>query len=143
MLDCSLVAKRQTLINANPDRIWFVLTDPSTIARFLYGASVVTDWRIGSVILFQGEFEGMKWEDKGVVREYLPSSRLAYDYWSGSCGLADILENYARVTFSIESDSSASVLKIEQKGYSSKQSFETSSQGWEHVLSAIKSIAEE
>ena len=143
MFNSSLVVKRQTSINASPDRIWFVLTDPSTIARYLYGASVITDWGIGSEILFQGEFDGTKWEDKGVVREYFPGSKLAYDYWSGSCGLADLPENYAHVSFSIESNSSGSVLVIEQKGYASQQSFETSGHGWEHMLSSIKSIAEE
>ena len=143
MFDRSLVVKREASINATTDRIWFVLTDPSTIARYLYGASLHTDWGIGSQILFQGEYEGTKWQDKGVVREFVAGSRLAYDYWSGSCGLADLPENYARVTFAMESNSIGTVLVIEQKGYASKQSFETSGQGWENMLSSIKTIAEE
>ena len=143
MFNKSLIVKRQTAINASTDRVWFVLTDPPCIARYLYGATVITDWTVGAEILFQGEFEGTKWQDKGVVREFSQGSRLAYDYWSGSCGLADRPENYARVTISITPNQNGIVLAIEQIGYASQQSSESSGQGWDQMLASIKAIAEE
>jgi uncharacterized protein YndB with AHSA1/START domain len=143
MLDKSLVIRKQAEINASIHRVWFVLTDSPTMSRYLYGAHVITDWTIGSGIIFEGEFEGNKWRDKGVVREFSENSVLAYDYWSGFCGLPDLQENYARVTLSITPNQNGTRLTIEQIGYASQESFESSAKGWEQMLATITTIAEE
>jgi Activator of Hsp90 ATPase homolog 1-like protein len=98
-MDKQLVVSKGVVIGMPRDTVWQVLTQPSFVRRYLYGAELSTDWTVGSSVLFRGEFDGQSWQDKGVVLACEPPSELRYSYWSGSCGLADRAENYATVSY--------------------------------------------
>jgi uncharacterized protein YndB with AHSA1/START domain len=61
------VATAETEIEAPPKRVWTALTDPDEIEKYMFGSHVVTDWKPGSPIVWKGEYEGKKYEDKGKV----------------------------------------------------------------------------
>src|SRR4051812_19004731 len=89
-------------VNASAEKVWHALTTPKLIAEYLFGTETVTDWKIGSEVIFQGEYEGHKYRDKGVILENIPLKRISYSYWSGFSGLEDKPENYSTVTYTIE-----------------------------------------
>src|SRR5262245_40011744 len=60
-------ATSSTTINAAPEEIWTVLTDPSTVSKAFFGAKVDTDWRVGSAITWTGEWKGKPFRDHGEV----------------------------------------------------------------------------
>ena len=64
-----LTASASGLINADPAAIWAVITDPRQLGQAFFGATVDTDWRVGSPITYRGEWEGKSFEDKGRNRE--------------------------------------------------------------------------
>jgi hypothetical protein len=39
----------------------------SIIKEYLFGTNTITDWKVGSTVSFQGEFDGHSYHDKGVV----------------------------------------------------------------------------
>lgn len=47
----------------------FNIPDPEKIKEYLFGTEVLTDWEMGSQIIFKGEYEGQQYEDKGNVIE--------------------------------------------------------------------------
>ena len=74
-----------------------------------FGTETITDWKIGNPIIFQGEYDGHKYKDKGNVLENIENETLKYDYWSGFSGLEDIPDNYSIITYHIENVSNNQV----------------------------------
>ncbi len=98
----SLKVSKNIIIDTSADKLWKVLTDPEIIKVYLYGTQTITDWQLGSPIVFQGEYQGNLYKDKGNVLENIRNQILSYDYWSGFSGLSYSPENYAEVTYAIQ-----------------------------------------
>jgi len=97
------------------------LTNPEKIRIYLFGTKTITDWRIGSSIIFQGEYEGGRYTDKGNVLENTPYETLKYDYWSEFYKIEDIPDNYSIITYHIEKISNNKVkLTWTQEGFASE-----------------------
>jgi hypothetical protein len=62
-----LVAKASTIIDASIAKVWEALTSPEKIKQYMFGTDVVSDWKEGSSIRWKGEWQGKKYEDKGVI----------------------------------------------------------------------------
>ena len=65
------------IINASPEKIWEALTVPEKVKEYFFGTNLVTDWKVGSPILFRGEWEGKAYEDKSTVLEFNPPHSLS------------------------------------------------------------------
>jgi uncharacterized protein YndB with AHSA1/START domain len=137
-----LTVTKSIQIKAARMKVWAALTTPPTIRQYLYGAETITDWKVGSPIVFQGEVQGQKWQDKGTIMEIEPGELLRYSYWSGYCGLEDLPENYALVTYRLEPKDGDTLLTITQQGYASEESRQSSENGWNSILEKIKTIVE-
>lgn len=48
----------KTTINAPLEKVWKALTEPEIVKQYFFGTDLVTDWKVGSPIIFQGEWEG-------------------------------------------------------------------------------------
>ena len=71
-----------------------LLTNPGMVKQYLFETELITDWKVGSDIIFQREWEGKKYKDKGEVLEYLQDKKLAYSYLSNWSGVEDRAEKY-------------------------------------------------
>ena|ERR1700739_1479683 len=130
-------------INASPEKVWKVLTQPEFIKEYLFGTETITDWKIGSEIIFQGEYNGQKYKDKGIVKENVTHKRLSYSYWSGFSGLEDKPENYCRVSYDLNSkDGKHTTFTWSQEGFASEEGQKHSQSGMPGLLNVIKEIAE-
>jgi uncharacterized protein YndB with AHSA1/START domain len=138
-----LIVSETIQIDTSKERMWDVLTNPEIIKEYLYGTDTITDWKVGSEIIFQGEFDGHQYKDKGIVESINLNQSLSYWYWSGFSGIDDLKENYSLVSYSIDEVSDSEVkFTWTQKGFSSSEGFEHSQKGMEALLNTIKLIAE-
>ncbi|OOG77671.1 SRPBCC domain-containing protein [Algoriphagus sp. A40] len=143
-LDNNLISSKSIAINAGPERVWEILTDPAWISQYLFGAQTVTDWKPGSTILFRINFDNQEFIDKGIVVECKEPEFLKYRYWSGFCGLEDKPENYSLVSYHIEKiDSKTSKLTWTQTGFVDEQSRSSSENSLVNILAQIKAFSEE
>jgi len=142
-MDKKLIASSNINIQSTPEKVWDVLTNPEKIKEYLFGTEVLTDWNIGSLIVFQGEYNGQQYKDKGNVIENTKNELLKYDYWSGFSGLEDEPENYSLVTYKIENlDNSSVNFTWHQQGFSSEEGKCHTEQGLQSMLEKIKELAE-
>ena len=139
-----LIATQSIEINAEAEKLWETLTNPDNIKIYLFGTETITDWKIGSSILFQGEYDGHQYKDKGIVKENVKNKVLSYYYWSGFSGLKDVPENYALVTYKIDQITKNRVnFTWIQKGFATKDGQCHTEQGLKTMLKQIKKLAEE
>ena len=142
-MDRNLKVSKSVEINANASAIWDVLTDPEKIKVYLFGTETITDWNVGSPIIFQGEYDGHQYKDKGNVLENIPSQILKYDYWSGFSGLEDKPENYSIITYSIEIlDANKTKFSWAQEGFANEEGQQHSENGLPAMLEQIKDLVE-
>lgn len=139
-----LKVSKSILINASAEEVWDALTNPQKISIYLYGTETITDWKEESPIVFQGEYEGHQYIDKGLVKANRKNELLKYDYWSGFSGLEDKLENYSTVSYILESISDNAVkLTWIQEGFSSEEGQKHSENGLSTMLEQIKKLVED
>jgi len=136
-------ARADIHIDASPDRLWAALTDPDTIARYLFGSRVSTDWKTGSPIVYRGEWEGEPYEDKGTILEIVPGERLITSYYSPLSGKPDVPESYQTVSYLLAEDGDGTRVTVTQDGCADAAEAERASGNWRMVLDSLKSVIEE
>ncbi len=130
-------------INVAVAKVWHALTTPEIIKEFLFGTETVTNWKIGSEIIFQGEYDGHKYRDHGVILENVLHKKMSYSYWSGFSGLEDKPENYSTVIYTLENiGADKTNFTWAQKGFANEQAQQHSRNGMDVLLKKIKEVVE-
>ena len=136
------VAKAEIEINASKEKVWHALTDPEMIKQYLFGTTVTTDWKVGSPITYQGEWEGKKYEDKGKILEFEKEKKIVSTYWSSMSGIEDKPENYMTVTHEVSEHKGKTKVTITQDNNADEESAKHSQQNWAMVLGKMKELLE-
>lgn len=131
----------KTTINASVEKVWYALTNAETVKQYFFGSNQETDWKIGSPILWTGEYEGTTYVDKGVVLEFLTDNKLSYSYLSSWSGLDDKPENYLLVTYEVKPIESGTELTITQSNYDEEKA-KHSAENWGVVIDGLKRLIE-
>jgi uncharacterized protein YndB with AHSA1/START domain len=138
-----LQVSKNISIKANSASVWDAMTNPTIIKQYLYGTQTTSDWKVGSPILFEGEFNGQKYKDKGNVLECRKNELLKYNYWSGFSGLEDKPENYCLVSYIITENAPNEVtLTWKQQGFTSEEGKCHTENGLGAMLQQIKELVE-
>src|SRR6185436_13664938 len=99
-------------INAPTAAVWKALTTPHLIKEWLFGTNVISDWKVGSSMLFTGNWQGTDYADKGTILKFDTEKVFQYNYWSGFSGLPDSPENYSIITFELMPVDNATLLTL-------------------------------
>ncbi len=135
-------SRYQTIIKAPVEKVWKALTNPEMVKQYFFGSNQETDWKVGSPILWTGEYEGITYVDKGVVLEFLPNEKLSYSYLSSWSGLEDKPENYLWVSYEIKPTDIGTELIIIQSNYD-EEKVKHSAENWAVVIDGLKKLVEE
>ena len=130
-------------INAPTSKVWDTLTNPDLIKEWLFGTKVISDWKIGTSILFTGNWQGTAYEDKGTILNFDTEKVFQYNYWSGFSGLSDSPENYSVITFELTQKGNPTMLTLTQSNFATETAYEHSDKNWEATLELMKKIIEQ
>jgi len=136
------IAKVTVTISADIKSVWNGLTDPAMIKQYFFATNAVSDWKKGSKIFFRGEWEGKPYEDKGTILSSEPPKQLQYNYWSSFSGTADVPENYAVVTYSLQQKGSDTELTVTQDSIATTEARDHSESNWKMILEGLKKLLE-
>lgn len=128
--------------NAEKSKVWEALINPEIIKEYLFGTEVISEWKAGSAMIFQGEWEGQKYKDKGNILAIEPEKLFQYNYWSRFSGLEDKDENYSFVTYQITEEGNQTILTLTQKGFANEQARDHSEISWGMILEKMKELIE-
>ncbi len=129
-------------IKADRLAVWDALINPEKIKQYFFGINVISDWKVGSPILFQYEMEGQEFKDKGNILAIEPGRLLQYNYWSAYSGLEDKEENYSIVTYKLDTRDKGTILTLTQQGFANEQAKEHAKNSWGVVLDNMKELIE-
>ena len=141
-------AQVSTVVNASTKKVWKALTDPDLIREYYMGATVSTDWQVGSPITFAGEWNGKTYEDKGEILEVRPDEELRYSHWSPMGGTDDAPENYHVIDIVLRADKGSTEVTLTQSNLSGdvtdadRRARDDYENNWTSMLDGLKQTVE-
>lgn len=141
-MDNNLIAKASQNINAPSEKVWDALVNPVAIRQYMFGTHVVSDWQVGSPIIWKGEWQGKSYEDKGVILQLKPGQTLQYSHFSPLSGLPDKPENYHTVTIKLTASAHQTLVSLTQDKNSSDEERVHSEENWGMMLATLKKFLE-
>jgi uncharacterized protein YndB with AHSA1/START domain len=145
-----LLIQNSIQIQASAAKVWDALTNPAQTKQYMFGCETVSDWQVGSSLLWDGEYEGKTMTFvKGHIKEIEPNRLLVYTTIDPNGSIADIPENYLTVTYALHESAGATTLTVTQGDYATVADGEkryresmADGVGWDPILQAIKSLIE-
>lgn len=138
----NIIAKESIKVKASADRVWNALTQAEQIKKYFFGTYASSDWKEGSPITFEGEWEGKKYKDKGTILKVESGKMLRYNFWSSMSGTEDKPENYVIITYDITPLGDETRLDVTQQNIPTEEMKEHSEQNWKKVLDGLKTMVE-
>jgi uncharacterized protein YndB with AHSA1/START domain len=135
-------ATASTTINAPASKVWEAITKPELIKRYLFDTDVVSDWKVGSPIVYKGEWQGKPYEDKGQILEFKPGKSLVSTHWSPMSGVPDLPENYHKVSYQLSEKDGKTDVTLLQDNNASEEENAHSEANWKTVLDGLKKLVE-
>jgi uncharacterized protein YndB with AHSA1/START domain len=137
-----LMLRKTLSIKAPASKVWEALTTPEWIKKYLFGTETISDWKVGSPIIFRGTWEGKEYKDKGTILKFEKEKVFQYNYWSSFSSLPDLPENYSVLTFELSPRGSSTELLLTQDNIADETALEHSSKNWDGVLGGMKELLE-
>ena len=142
-------------IRATPEQVWQGLTAPEFTRRYWGGVALVSDWRVGSPVLWQSSPDGepQDWGQEVLAAE--PYRRLSYSWhpyqrehaemlgWTDEQLAEAVKEQRTRVTFELEPSGETVKLTIIHDAFEGETTMlKMVSVGWPALLSDLKTLLE-
>ncbi len=137
-----LIAAASITINTPIDKVWDALVNPEKIKQYMFGTNAVSNWKEGSPIVWKGEWEGKKYEDRGVILKLEPGHRIQYSHFSPLTGELDSPENYHIVTIEISGKGKKTHVSLLQDNNATEEGREHSEKNWNMMLEGMKRFLE-
>ncbi|MCV9927223.1 SRPBCC domain-containing protein [Flavobacterium sp. LS1R49] len=138
-------------INAPAHKVWDALTNPKKTKIYMFGCEALSDWKVGSKLLWQGNYEGTDIIFvKGNIVSIEPNKKLIYSTFDPNSTIVDIPENYLNVTYELAENNGKTILNVSQGDYSKVADGQrryceglNNGEGWSPILVEIKKLVEE
>ena len=131
----NLVINKSIHLYTDPAKVWQALTNPTLTKQYFFSCEVISDWQIGSPIIYREEHTI---HVKGTITRIKPGEFLEYTYLAE--GLSDIPTNYSRVSWELSSENGGTDLTVIQGTFQDQKKHDQSEMGWEYVLKGLKAL---
>ncbi len=138
-------------INAPVANVWDALVNPEQTKKYMFGCETVSDWKVGSELLWKGSYEGKEMVFvKGYILKIEPEKLLVYTVIDpNNPSMPDVPENYLDVTYALTEDNGKTELTVTQGGFEHAAEGEkrykeayNNGEGWNPILMEIKKLCE-
>ena len=136
------VARASVSVNAPVAKVWDALTNPEVVEQYMFGTKVISDWKKGSPITWKGEWQGRKYEDRGVILKLKPERLIQYSHFSPLSGLPDAPENYHTVTIELSNLRTQTLVSLSQDNNPTEEARKHSEETWKTMLATLKKTLE-
>ena len=148
-MSATLIIKEEITFKANKNTVWDLIINPKKTKQYMFGCEVLSDWKIGNQILWKGLLENGTEiiYVKGIIKEYKEGEKVTFTMFDPNIGIADVPENYIKLTYELIAKEKGCLLKIAQGDFNGTEHaikrFEESKQGWKMVIPLMKNVLNE
>jgi len=137
-----IVSHASVVVMAPLSSVWNALVDPRIVKQYMFGTDVVSDWTEGGPIVWKGEYQGKKYEDKGTILDIKPEQSIQYTHFSPLSGKLDLPENYHTITIDLCLKDGGIEVSLYQDNNSNEESRAYTANFWQGVLEIMKEVLE-
>jgi uncharacterized protein YndB with AHSA1/START domain len=137
-----LIAKTSITINVPIAKVWDAFINPDKIKQYMFGTNAVSDWKEGSTIVWKGEWDGKKYEDRGLILKLEPGHSIQYSHFSPLAGQPDLPEYYHIVTIELTSKGKQTIVSLLQDNNATEEARKHSEKMWNMMLEGLKKLLE-
>jgi uncharacterized protein YndB with AHSA1/START domain len=136
------IARASISVNAPIAKVWDAFTNPEVIKQYMFGTKVISDWKEGSQIIWRGEWQGRRYEDRGVILKLEPERLIQYSHFSPLSGLPEAPENYHTVTIELSNLRTHTLVSLSQDNNPTEEARKHSEKMWKSMLATLKKTLE-
>lgn len=144
-MDGTLVFRTQIKIRASQTRVWDALINPEMTRQYMFGCVPITDWKVGSPLLWRGLADNVDYVI-GEVIAFEPESLLSTTTFNPHVGHADVPENYLTGEYHLSHSDGVTTIDIVQGDFANVDDGEkryAEAQGaWDFALQKLKALLE-
>ena len=134
-------------LNADVAKVWEALTTPEMIKRYTLGTEVVSNWKVGSPILWIKTLEEEEIiSEKGSIERIEVGKLLQFTSFDLNTKYSDVPSNYIQATYELTPKLGKTVLSVTQGDYSRVEDgikrFTDADGGLDQTLNALKTLVE-
>jgi uncharacterized protein YndB with AHSA1/START domain len=113
-MEKELIIKNTITIDAPAHTVWDILVNPQQTKKYMFGCETVSDWKVGSELLWRGVFDGVELVAvKGHIVAFHPEKLLAYTTIDpNNAAIPDLPENYTTVSYHLSKKTGTTALRI-------------------------------
>ncbi len=134
------IVRKDIWLNAQPEVIWNILTDPEKTKRYFFHCRVFSDWKPGSPIVWKGRMLLFKKiELHGEIIDAHPEKLLKYKLNNSHDNSVSV------VTDTLIPENGGTLLTISDdvgQGPGAQERYDRSVKGWEKVLKGLKKVVD-
>ena len=143
----SMTIREEVCFTSSIEKVWDLLINPSMTKQYMFGCEIISDWEIGSPVLWQGSTEDGKLINyvKGQVVEFEALRKINTTTFDPNSDMEDIPANYVNLIYELSETNRGTLLVITQGDFygaaEGKKRYEESIGGWkELVIPAMKKL---
>lgn len=127
--------QRKLILNTSPKGVWYTLTTPSETKKYMFNCEVSSDWRVGSDIIWSGNYKGYESGERGKILEIEKYKHLKYSSIDPNFGIEIKPENYLHITYDLrpEGEKTELITTIENFNGDPKR-LEHIASGWDNIV---------
>ncbi len=139
--------KKTITLDAQYNKVWEALTKPEIIKKYMFGTEVVSEWKVGSPILWIGNSDGVdKIRMKGAIEKIEVGRLIQFSTLNMDASYTDVPSNYVKATYELIPKLGKTQLSVTQGDFSRVQDgrkrFIQADGGLNKTLSALKTFIE-
>jgi len=139
----TFTVKKTIFVDVAPELVFDALTNSEEITKYFPLKEVVSEWKVGSEVLYKGEINGQNFSDFGVIEILTRPNKYKYTYWSDNHGTERTPENHLSITYVISKNGDGTKLELEQSNLKSKEMFQMMDEVvWDSLLNNLKNHVE-
>ena len=102
-------------IAASPQAVWATLTDPQLTKQYMFGCEALSDWKVGSSLVWKGSYEGKEMIFvTGTVKTFEPPRLLEYTTFDPNGKERDVPENHVTMSCKLTPRGAGTFLELSQ-----------------------------
>lgn len=145
-----LAIESTVLINASAESVWDALVNPAKTKQYMHGCECITNWEVGSSLIWRGEHEGKTMDFvTGIVKTMEPNIKMVFTTYDPFATYPDTPENHLDVTYTLSEAEGGTSLHVVQDGFENAAEGQKrykdilgDGSGWDPVLAQIKAVVE-